>query len=139
MNIRSARGDDVVQIQHCNWLSLSQNFPLGFFYYYVLRWPPLCYVAEDTKGNIVGYILSKMEKPESEKEKPKGCIISLGVKRPYRSMDIDRNLVKLSVMAMKDYFNAEYFSLNIRASDLFPCVIVDEEYVKKCTQLESID
>ena len=29
-------------------------------FYHALTWPQLSYVAEDEKGNIVGYILGKM-------------------------------------------------------------------------------
>ena len=38
------------------------SFPLRpqYYFYHVLSWPQLLYVAEDYDGKIVGYVLAKM-------------------------------------------------------------------------------
>lgn len=33
---------------------------LQYYFYHVLSWPQLLYVAEDYDGKIVGYVLAKM-------------------------------------------------------------------------------
>lgn len=33
---------------------------LQYYFYHVLSWPQLLYVAEDYNGKIVGYVLAKM-------------------------------------------------------------------------------
>ncbi len=38
--------------------SLCQT--LQYYFYHVLSWPQLLYVAEDYDGKIVGYVLAKM-------------------------------------------------------------------------------
>lgn len=44
----------------------SQQLPtaalltLQYYFYHVLSWPQLLYVAEDYDGKIVGYVLAKM-------------------------------------------------------------------------------
>ena len=60
-------------MQNCNLHNLPENYTMrycGCFvtrsaltcadFYHALTWPQLSYVAEDEKGNIVGYILGKM-------------------------------------------------------------------------------
>lgn len=39
--------------------------PLQYYFYHVLSWPQLLYVAEDYDGKIVGYVLAKMWAPAS--------------------------------------------------------------------------
>lgn len=33
---------------------------LQYYFYHILSWPQLLYVAEDYNGKIVGYVLAKM-------------------------------------------------------------------------------
>lgn len=33
---------------------------MNFYYYHFLTWPDLSWVAENEKGEIVGYVLGKM-------------------------------------------------------------------------------
>ena len=36
---------------------------MKYYFYHILSWPQLLYVAEDHKGKIVGYVLAKMCAP----------------------------------------------------------------------------
>lgn len=58
MNIRCARPDDLMNMQHCNLLCLPENYQMKYYFYHGLSWPQLSYVAEDEKGQIVGYLFS---------------------------------------------------------------------------------
>lgn len=49
--------------------------------YHVLAWPQLLHVAENHKGQIVGYVLAKME---DDAKPPHGHITSLAVLRTHR-------------------------------------------------------
>lgn len=72
------------------------------------------FVAEDAKGRIVGYVLSKMEEESSIVH---GHITSLAVLRPYRKMGLARRLMECAHAAMKETFQAEYASLHVRMSN----------------------
>lgn len=72
------------------------------------------FVAEDGKGHIVGYVLSKMEEESSVVH---GHITSLAVLRPYRKMGLARRLMQCAHAAMKETFEAEYASLHVRKSN----------------------
>ena len=39
---------------------LSAIVDLQYYFYHILSWPQLLYVAEDYNGKIVGYVLAKM-------------------------------------------------------------------------------
>lgn len=47
-------------MQACNLLCLPENYQMKYYFYHVLSWPQLSYVAQDHRGNIVGYVLAKM-------------------------------------------------------------------------------
>ncbi|EAZ62951.1 N-terminal acetyltransferase complex ARD1 subunit (Arrest-defective protein 1) [Scheffersomyces stipitis CBS 6054] len=82
---------------------------------------------EDPKGDsayinrgekIVGYVLGKMEDdPEAEDKTPHGHITSLSVMRTYRRMGIAEKLMRQSLYAMCESFDAQYVSLHVRKSN----------------------
>ena len=79
--------------------------------------PQLSYVAEDDKGNIVGYVLAKMEEPEPGEESKHGHITSLAVKRPFRRLGLAQKLMNQASYAMVECFDAQYVSLHVRKSN----------------------
>jgi len=44
---------------------LSKKNKLQYYYYHILSWPQLLQVAEATNGDIVGYVLAKVEDEEA--------------------------------------------------------------------------
>merc|ERR1711973_845384 len=115
MNIRCARTEDLLNMQHCNLLCLPENYQMKYYFYHGLSWPQLNYVAEDEKGNIVGYVLAKME--EEAEDDPHGHITSLAVKRSHRRLGLARKLMDQTARAMVETFNAKYVSLHVRKSN----------------------
>lgn len=92
----------------------------------------------DFKGNVVGYVLAKME--EDPEEEPHGHITSLAVKRSYRRLGklsvlfyhlrrfkniayrtsplgLAQKLMNQTARAMIETFNARYVSLHVRVSN----------------------
>lgn len=114
MNIRQAVPEDLLAIQACNLACLPENYQMKYYFYHILSWPQLMFVAEDANGRIVGYVLSKMEE---EFYIVHGHITSLAVLRPYRKMGLARRLMQCAHSAMKETFEAEYVSLHVRKSN----------------------
>ena len=83
--------------------------------YHGLSWPQLSFVAEDNRGQIVGYVLAKME--EETEDDPHGHITSLAVKRSHRRLGLAQNLMDQTARAMVETFNAKYVSLHVRKSN----------------------
>lgn len=90
---------------------------MKYYFYHGLTWPQVSYVAEDDKGNIVGYVLAKMEEPEPGEESTHGHITSLAVKRSYRRLGLAQKLMNQASKAMVECFNAQYVSLHVRKSN----------------------
>lgn len=136
MNVRCAKPEDLMNMQHCNLLCLPENYQMKYYFYHGLTWwalvisvdgsmthkssfsrPQLSYVAEDDKGNIVGYVLAKMEEPEPGEESKHGHITSLAVKRPFRRLGLAQKLMNQASYAMVECFDAQYVSLHVRKSN----------------------
>ncbi|PAV57765.1 hypothetical protein WR25_11385 [Diploscapter pachys] len=121
MNIRCATVEDLINTQHANLMCLPENYQMKYYFYHLLSWPQLSYVAEDHKasrmacGNIVGYVLAKME--EDPEEEPHGHITSLAVKRSYRRLGLAQKLMDQTARAMIETFNARFVSLHVRVSN----------------------
>lgn len=115
MNIRCAKPDDLINMQHCNLLCLPENYQMKYYFYHGLSWPQLSYVAEDEKGQIVGYVLAKME--EDSEDNPHGHITSLAVKRSHRRLGLAQKLMNQASRAMVECFKAKYVSLHVRKSN----------------------
>jgi peptide alpha-N-acetyltransferase len=71
----------------------------------------LIHVAENHKGQIVGYVLAKMEEDASP---PHGHITSLAVLRTYRKCGIATRLMNEAHARMQEAFGSHYCSLHVR-------------------------
>jgi len=109
--IRQATSEDLVSMQASNLWCLPENYQLKYYLYHELSWPQLLHVAENHKGQIVGYVLAKMEE---DADPPHGHITSLAVLRTHRKMGIATKLMKQAHERMQESFGAVYCSLHVR-------------------------
>ena len=114
VSIRNATMEDLFQMQNCNLHCLPENYQMKYYFYHLLSWPQLLYVAQDHKGKIVGYVLAKMEEDSPEVH---GHITSLAVLRSHRKQGLAAKLMNAAQEAMEESFNAEYVSLHVRKSN----------------------
>ncbi|GAY36928.1 hypothetical protein CUMW_025420 [Citrus unshiu] len=112
--IRKATVDDLLAMQACNLFCLPENYQMKYYFYHILSWPQLLYVAEDYNGRIVGYVLAKMEEESNECH---GHITSLAVLRTHRKLGLATKLMNAAQSAMEQVFGAEYVSLHVRKSN----------------------
>ncbi|XP_057617275.1 N-alpha-acetyltransferase 11-like [Chionomys nivalis] len=116
MNIRRARPDDLMNMQHCNLLCLPENYQMKYYFYLGLSWPQLSYIAEDEDGKIVGYVLARTE--EDPDDVPYGHITSLAVKRSRRRLGLAQKLMDQASRAMIENFSAKYVFLHLYSNTL---------------------
>lgn len=112
--IRQATIDDLLAMQTCNLMCLPENYQMKYYFYHILSWPQLLYVAEDYNKKIVGYVLAKMEEESTECH---GHITSLAVLRTHRKLGLATKLMTAAQKAMQEVFGAEYVSLHVRKSN----------------------
>ncbi|ORY71739.1 acetyltransferase [Pseudomassariella vexata] len=60
-SLRRFRPDDLNKISKCNLDPLTETYDLSFYMQYYAKWPAMFQVAEDGNGNIIGYIMGKLE------------------------------------------------------------------------------
>lgn len=113
--IRQAKVSDLLQMQKTNLWCLPENYQMKYYFYHIMSWPQLLYVAEESgNGKIVGYVLAKMEEDAVVAH---GHITSLAVLRSHRKCGIATKLMLAAQRAMKHIFKAEYVSLHVRESN----------------------
>ncbi|CAL8462924.1 g2458 [Coccomyxa elongata] len=103
--------EDLLAMQRCNLLCLPENYQLKYYFYHILSWPQLLFVAEDYNGKIVGYVLAKMEEEATEVH---GHITSLAVARTHRKLGVATKLMEAAHRAMEEVFGSVYASLHVR-------------------------
>ncbi|KAI0050200.1 acyl-CoA N-acyltransferase [Auriscalpium vulgare] len=116
-NIRPARVDDLMGMQACNLRNLPENYTMRYYLYHLMTWPSLSYVAEDSKGRIVGYVLAKMEEDVGPDDEPHGHLTSISVLRSYRRLGLAKKLMIQSQEAMAAVYKAPYVALHVRKSN----------------------
>jgi len=119
VSIRMATVNDLLQMQATNLWCLPENYQMKYYFYHILSWPQLLWVAEDANKKIVGYVLAKMEEEEatSQKQPKHGHITSLAVLRTHRKRGIATMLMQCSQREMHEVMGAEYVSLHVRKSN----------------------
>jgi ribosomal protein S18 acetylase RimI-like enzyme len=95
-------------------LTVPRRLTRRYYFYHILSWPQLLFVAENEQGEIVGYVLAKMEE---DAEVLHGHITSLAVKKTYRKLGLATRLMIASQKQMASVFKAEYVSLHVRKSN----------------------
>lgn len=117
VSIRRANVEDLIKMQSTNLLCLPENYSFKYYIYHFLSWPNLLYCAEDYDGKIVGYVLAKLEEDEDDSKVIHGHITSISILRTYRRLGIATKLMQQSLHMMKEYCNAKFCSLHVRASN----------------------
>mmetsp|Transcript_6859 Transcript_6859/g.8868 ORF Transcript_6859/g.8868 Transcript_6859/m.8868 type:complete len:228 (-) Transcript_6859:122-805(-) len=112
--IRPATVDDLLAMQACNLCCLPENYQMKYYFYHMLSWPQLLYVAEDYGKKIVGYVLAKMEEDAAEVH---GHITSLAVMRSHRKLGLASKLMRAAMAAMEETFGSEHVSLHVRVTN----------------------
>ena len=86
---------------------------MNFYYYHILTWPDLSWVAENEEGKIVGYVLGKI----NEDDATMGQITSVAVNRSYRRLGLANKLMRQSQIKMVEVYNCKTCALHVRESN----------------------
>ena len=119
VNIRQATVKDLVGMQQCNLKNLPENYTFRYYIYHGLNWPQFLHVAEDERGQIVGYVMAKMEEDEDGniKKLREAHVTSLSVLRTHRKLGIATKLMRAAHHQMKNVFQCDCVSLHVRVSN----------------------
>ncbi|KAL2007881.1 hypothetical protein VTN00DRAFT_7863 [Thermoascus crustaceus] len=120
--IRRMTPTDLFSLNLTNLDPLTENYDLGFYLNYLMRWPSLFSVVENRDGHIVGYIMGKLEEqPPSMRSSPHytpwhGHITVLTVAPAWRRLGFARRLTE-SLERSSDINDAWFVDLYVRAGN----------------------
>lgn len=118
--IREASEEDLDVVAYINKTVLPENYPMFYFKMHLKNFPKAFLVAE-LDGRVVGYIMCRVEYDnlytQPERVGRRGHIVSLAVVKEARRRGIGTALMKKAMDAMKNYYGAEEYYLEVRVSN----------------------
>ncbi len=131
--LRDFRPEDLDRVIYINRTCLPENYSRMFFLSIHKRYPDLFIVAE-ADGQIVGYIMCRIEHGLLGLGKRKGHVISIAVLPPYRRRGIATAMMEEVLARMVERYGAEECFLEVRVSN-FPAISLYEKLGFKKTDV----
>ncbi len=115
--VRKFRPEDLQQVERINRVFLPENYPSTFFLENYRRFPDAFLVAESESGNVVGYIMCRVEYyPVSGRTLFLGHVLSIAVAKKHRRRGIGEALMKEAERGLKRY-GSHLVYLEVRVSN----------------------
>ncbi|MGQ4912828.1 MAG: ribosomal protein S18-alanine N-acetyltransferase [Candidatus Thorarchaeota archaeon] len=117
--VRQFVPEDIKAVVGINQQCLPENYPEQFFLGLHYHAPKAFFVAEDDEGQVVGYIMCRIERGLSgfgRLPTKKGHIVSVAVLDHKRNMGIGTELITSAIRGMTEYGAGEFF-LEVRKSN----------------------
>ncbi|MEM0377952.1 MAG: ribosomal protein S18-alanine N-acetyltransferase [Thermosphaera sp.] len=132
--IRLAKMDDIDSVIRINRESLPENYPKAFFEELLKSYDKSFFVAESPSGEIVGYIMSRVEyKPGFFKTLlvKSGHIVSIAVLEEHRGRALGLGLMAYALKSLYENYGCSETYLEVRVSNM-PAIRLYEKigYVK---------
>ncbi|KAI5190238.1 N-alpha-acetyltransferase 10/11 [Nematocida minor] len=102
MKVRTMSISDVFHVKECNRRNLPENYHIMFLLYMITMYEECCFVAENNKGDIIGYSITKLKDHIEKDEKistddVSGYIMSVAVDEAYRNRGLGKILLAASL------------------------------------------
>lgn len=121
INIRNVKQEDIIKVIEINRRCLPENYSYAFFENIYEDHPKSFFIAETYDGEIVGYVMCRVErvlsKISSFKIKKSGHIISIAIIPEYRGMGIGKALMLNALRSLKEEYGCEESYLEVRVSN----------------------
>ncbi|EEH37891.1 N-acetyltransferase [Paracoccidioides lutzii Pb01] len=120
--VRRMTPTDLFSLNLTNLDALTENYDLHFYLNYLMRWPSLFNVVEDRDGQIIGYIMGKLEAQHSSMRHSEhytpwhGHITVLTIAPAWRRLGYARRLTE-SLERVSDINDAWFVDLYVRAGN----------------------
>jgi ribosomal protein S18 acetylase RimI-like enzyme len=114
------KASDLVHLQQANLNCLAENYHLWFWIFHQLLCPQTSHVALNQKGNVIGYVLSKLDDDVQKPQKQKdihGALTSVAVFNSYRKLGIATKLIKYTHRTFRECYHVAYIDLNVRETN----------------------
>jgi len=106
--------DDLLKFNNINFDPLTETFSTAFYLHYIAHWPEAFNVVETPNGNLMGYIIGKVEGTGNLWH---GHVSAVTVAASYRRMGLARMLMKDFEEICTNVHDAYFVDLFVRASN----------------------
>jgi N-terminal acetyltransferase B complex catalytic subunit len=106
--------DDLLKFNNINFDSLTETFSTAFYFGYMANWPEAFNVVEAANGNLMGYIIGKVEGTGNLWH---GHVSAVTVAPSYRKMGLARKLMDDFEEISTRIHDAYFVDLFVRASN----------------------
>ncbi|WFO75061.1 ribosomal protein S18-alanine N-acetyltransferase [Desulfurococcaceae archaeon MEX13E-LK6-19] len=137
--IRRAKHDDLPKVMHINRVCLPENYPMYFFEDLLKHYEKTFYVAESPNGDIVGYIMCRVEwKPGFfAKTILKSLhVVSIAVLADHRRKGLGYALMAYAMFSGHKEYECRETYLEVRVSNL-PAIKLYEKLGYKVVKIAS--
>ena len=114
--LRDFRPEDLDKVVYINRACLPENYSRSFFISVHKSYPDLFLVAEHD-GEIVGYIMCRIERSLWGLKPPRGHVISIAVLPGHRRKGIATALLREALSRMSERYGATECYLEVRVSN----------------------
>jgi len=104
---------DIFRFNNVNLDPLTETYGLSFYLQYLAHWPEYFHVAEAPNGDIMGYIMGKVE---GHDESWHGHVTPVTVASEYRRLNVAAKLMK-GLEAVSEKKDAYFVDLFVRVSN----------------------
>lgn len=118
--IRNATSSDIDKVININMVSLPEHYPRSFYEDLLEHWGKAFYVAEAPDGEIVGYIMNRVEvKPGFFKLflVRSGHVVSIAVLENHRKRGLGYALMAYAMKTMYEEYKCNETYLEVRVSN----------------------
>lgn len=118
--VRNATREDIDKVIEINMVSLPEHYPRIFFEEILEEWNKAFYVAESPSGEIVGYVMTRVElKPAFFRHflARSGHVVSIAVLEGHRRRGLGYALMAYAMKSMRDEYNCSETYLEVRVSN----------------------
>jgi ribosomal-protein-alanine N-acetyltransferase len=137
INIRKCTLEDIDRVIEINEKELPEDYPYYFYKSILDDFPESFLVAQNRNGELIGYIMWRVEKAPSAnslKYINKGHLVSIAVTKEYRKRGIAQALLSNSMIAIKKYKIKQYV-LEVRVSN-YTAIKLYEKFNYKITVIK---
>ncbi|KAJ4483635.1 N-acetyltransferase [Lentinula aciculospora] len=110
--LRSFKASDLFKFNNVNLDIWTETYDIGFYLYYLSRWPDLCYVQEAPSGRMMGYVIGKAEGQNTEWH---GHVTAITVAPEYRRLSLARKM--MSLLVSDKHYRGFFVDLFVRCNN----------------------
>ena len=120
ISLRRIKISDITEMQQTNLSCLAENYHMWFWLFHYLIYPATSHCAVNSKGNVLGYVLGKMDDDARRKnphEPIHAHITSVAVYNGYRKLGLATRLLSFAHREVKNCYRSEYVNLHVRETN----------------------